>query len=100
MSNGPTPRAADASERPNDDGSGRRRIDRRRATWIAGVALLAPLLSACGAMPPAGPATPTPGAPGTPTAPPRPTAAGATKKGITIGDLTARIAASWPGVTS
>ncbi|HEU0113436.1 MAG TPA: hypothetical protein VFQ80_02095, partial [Thermomicrobiales bacterium] len=51
-----------------------RRFDRRRALLGGGAALLAPLLNACGAMPPSGPASPAPIAPGTPAPPTSPTA--------------------------
>ncbi|HET7094740.1 MAG TPA: hypothetical protein VFI22_14710, partial [Thermomicrobiales bacterium] len=67
-----------------------RSFDRRRAVKLTGAALLAPLLTACGAMPPSGPASPAPAPPGTPGAPPATTAA-AVKQGITIGDLAARV---------
>jgi hypothetical protein len=76
------------------------RVDRRRAVKMSGAVLLAPLLAACGAMPPASPTPPAPGVPGTPAPPAAPTAVATAKAGITIGDLAARIAAGWPGVSS
>ncbi|HEU5430148.1 MAG TPA: hypothetical protein VFU81_00710, partial [Thermomicrobiales bacterium] len=101
MSNPPTAPEQTGAARSLDRASARaRRLGRRRLAKLSAAALLAPLLTACGAMPPSGPASPTAEAPGTPSAPATPSAVGTAKQGITIGDLANRVAASWPKVTS
>jgi hypothetical protein len=101
MSNATTAPEQGGSTRSLDRAAPRaRRLGRRRMLKMSSAALLAPLLTACGAMPPSGPASPTAIAPATPGAPVAPTAAATAKQGITIGDLAGRVDASWPKVTS